>query len=104
MKRTLLLLITLVALTAQAQLKTKIEIPRPKNDSVRLLCEIFEMPSAFVGGNDELYIYLNNHIDYPEALKKKKRSQWIEGRVDLDFEISPRGEVQNVKVTSSPDK
>lgn len=104
MKRTLLLLLAFVALSAQAQETPVSDIHTDTlGQDYRILIN-YESYSSFPGGFENLLIYLNSHIEYPEALKKKKRSKWIEGRVELDFEISPRGDVQNVKVTSSPDK
>lgn len=73
----------------------KSPLPPPPNESAEN--EVFsyvDQPAEFPGGKDALNHYLAKNISYPQSALDKK----IEGKCYLQFIVSAKGNISNVKV------
>ncbi len=53
--------------------------------------------ASFQGGDEAWEQYINNHLEYPVIARKNS----VEGHVVASFQVSPAGEVKNIKIVES---
>jgi len=61
--------------------------------------DIVEVNAEFPGGDEALYKWLSEHIQYPSIA----REQEIQGRVYLQFVVNRDGSIVDIKILKSPD-
>lgn len=81
MRITLLLLITTLSLTSCAQQQTNTE----------KIYSFTEVPATFIGGEDSLITFLQNHIGYPN-------NESLEGKVIIRFVVDKTGKIEQPNI------
>jgi len=100
MFRSLLLLLLLSPFSGSllhAQEKTAYPTP-PPNEEGKVYNKVDQVPE-FPGGQDKLYQFLGEHIQYP----RKSHKHNIEGTVYLHFVVNTTGAIQDIKVVKGVD-
>ena len=57
----------------------------------------FRIPPEFIGGEEKLYKYLGENVNYPDEAKRKG----IEGKVIVKFYVDEKGKIVNTTVISN---
>lgn len=68
-----------------------------KSDSVYLVVD--ELPT-FPGGDEKLMLYIAQNLHYPAEMRSQEKS----GRLFVNFVVTKKGKVTDVKVVKSPDE
>lgn len=74
-------------------------VPVVDDSNDNRILEVPEVMASFPGGDEALYKWLNEHLQYPEHANE----QGIQGRVMVKFVVEKDGSIGNVTVTRSPD-
>jgi TonB family protein len=69
----------------------------PKPEKEEIIFTIVEEMPVFNGGNDSMFIYINNNLQFPEWEKQNK----IEGTVYVSFVINREGGINDIKIIRS---
>lgn len=83
-------------LTAYVEPPTDVKVEDPP-----MIFEPFQVSEQpdFIGGNEAMKKFIASHVIYPEEAKKMN----IQGTVYVQFIVSPKGEITNVKVIRKAD-
>lgn len=67
--------------------------PEPEKEIVYTVANV-QSPPMFVGGEQAMYKWLSEHINYPAAAAE----EGIDGRVVVEFVVSKTGKIENARV------
>lgn len=81
------------------KLKEAVAQPEPKPVEEERIFEVVEVSPSFPGGQDAMYKFLNDNINYPTIAQENG----VQGRVVLQFVVGRNGEITDVKVMKSVD-
>ena len=67
---------------------------KPVEDEQPMSIAMVEQKPSFPGGEEAMYKWLSDHINYPPAASE----DGVQGRVVVEFVVSKTGSIENVKV------